>query len=73
MKGPGFASIIQRGAFNIPGSISYLQASFESVFAERREEKMPRGTEHAPIIFVRDQAQTHWHNHLSILVLCSKC
>lgn len=60
MKGPDFASVIQRGAFNIPGSISYLQASFENVFAERREGEMPRGTEHAPInvIFIRDQAQT---------------
>lgn len=38
MKGPDFSSIIQRGTLNIPGPISYLQASFESVFAERRED-----------------------------------
>jgi len=60
MKGPDFASIIQRGAFNIPGSISDFHASSESVFAERREGKMPKGREHAVIniIFIRDQAQT---------------
>lgn len=61
MKEQDFASIIQRGAFNIPGSISYLQASFERVFAERREGRMPRRTEHAliNIIFIRDQAQAY--------------
>lgn len=31
-------SVIQRGIFNIPWPISYLQASFVSVFAERRED-----------------------------------
>lgn len=38
MKRPDFSSVIQRGTFNIPQPISYLQASFESVFAERRED-----------------------------------
>lgn len=61
MKRPDFASIIQRGTFNIPGSVFYLQASFESVFAERREVKMLRGTEHAliNITFIRYQAQIY--------------
>lgn len=38
MKRPDFSSVIQRGTFNIPRPISYLQASFESVFAEGRED-----------------------------------
>lgn len=58
MKGPDFASSIQRGAFNIPGSISYLQASFERVCREKGRQDAKR-TEHALIIFIRDQAQAY--------------
>lgn len=38
MKRADFSCVIQRGTFNIPQAISYLQASFVSVFAERRED-----------------------------------
>lgn len=38
MKRPDFSNVIQRGTFNIPQTISYLQASFEGVFADRRED-----------------------------------
>lgn len=44
MKGPDFSSVVQRGTFNIPGPISYLQASFESVFLERREDAEEEST-----------------------------
>lgn len=38
MKRPDLSSVIQRRTFHIPQPIYYLQASFESDFAERQED-----------------------------------